>query len=155
MAERARGFAVEEELLREHKELETLLVQVHEMFHEHRTHRTEGAVKLMDALDELREHLGMMFALKETDGGVEGAESGPSKSSAGFCELRAEHAALFADLSRLIDQCDLDVARGRWAQSWKLAEMTFENFCEQFHDHEAGEAQRTERFYQQESQAGR
>lgn len=155
MSERVRQCAVEEDLLREHQELQTLLVQVHEMFHEHRTHRAGGAVRLMDALDELREHLGMMFALKETDDGLDGAESGPPKSSAGFCELRAEHAALFADLSRLIDQCDLDVARGRWAQSWKLAEMTFENFCEQFHDHEAGEAQRAERFDQQESQSGR
>jgi hypothetical protein len=36
-----------------------------------------------------------------------------------------------------------------------LAEMTFENFCEQFHDHEAGEAQLNERLFKQELQAGR
>jgi hypothetical protein len=109
----------------------------------------------MDALDELREHLGMMVALKETDGCLDGADNGPSSSSEEFCALRAEHAALFADLSRLIDQCDLDVARGRWAQSWKLAEMTFENFCEQFRDHEAGEMQRGEQLCQQEFRSGR
>ena len=155
MPERARQYAVDEDLLREHKELEKLLVQVHDMFHEHRTHRAGGAARLMDALDELREHLGMMFALKETDGCLNGADSRPSTSSEEFCALRAEHAALFADLSRLIDQCDLDVARGRWAQSWKLAEMTFENFCDQFRDHEAGEMQRGEQLCQQEFRSGR
>jgi hypothetical protein len=156
MSEQVRQHALEEDLLREHRELETLLVQVHEMFHEHRTHRAGGAARLMDALDELREHLGMMFALKETDGCLDDAENGSSTSSENFCALRAEHAALFTDLSRLIDQCDLDVARGRWAQSWRLAEMTFENFCEQFHDHETGEMQRAEQlFYRQESRSGR
>jgi len=98
----------------------------------------------------------MMFALKETDGCLDYAENGSPTSSENFCALRAEHAALFADLSRLTDQCDLDVARGRWAQSWKLAEMTFENFCEQFHDQEAGEMQRAEQpLYRQESRSGR
>lgn len=148
MSEPIRRHAFEEDLLREHKELETLLVQVRDMFHEHRTQRPGGAARLMDALDELREHLGMMLALQETDGFQDNASKGPPRSSEKICALKSGDAALFADLSRLIDQCDLDVARGRWAQSWKLAELTFENFCEQFHDHETDEAQRAKHLYQ-------
>lgn len=149
MSGRIREISVEEDVLREHRELETWLTQVHEMFHKHRTKRPEGAAKLMDALDELREHLGMMFALKEADGHLDGAETRPSLSEQ-IESLKTQHAALFEDLSRLIDQCDLDVARGRWERTWKFAELTFENFCEQFHDHEAGEAQCGRQSYEQE-----
>ena len=153
MSARTREISFKEDVLREHRELETWLAQVREMFHKHRTKRPIGAAKLMDALDELREHLGMMFALKETDGYLDDAKTGPSLSEQ-IESLKAEHAALFEDLSRLIDQCDLDVARGRWERTWKLAELTFENFCEQFHDHEAGEAQWARQVCRQESRTG-
>lgn len=154
MLGRTKEFELEEDVLREHQELETLLVQVHEMFHEHRTKRPGGVARLMDALDELREHLGMMFALKENDGFMDGAAKAPARVCEQICQLKAEHAALFQDLSRLIDQCDLDVARGRWEQTWKLAGMTFENFCDQLHDHEAGEDQLAQQVFKQERRAG-
>jgi hypothetical protein len=130
--------ALDQDVRHEQYELEALLGRVRKMFHAHRTTRADGAARLMDALDELREHLGMMFALKETDGYLDAVAAAPRGGHADA--LKARHALLFEDLSRLIDQCDEDVSRGRWESSWKLAEMTFENFCEQLCEFEVGEA---------------
>lgn len=154
MSKKTKQVVSEEDVLREHQELEELLIQVREMFHEHRTKRALGAARLMDALDELREHLGMMFALKENNGYLNGAAKAASPLGDRIGALKEEHKTLFEDLSRLIDLCDLDVARGRWEQTWKLAEMTFENFCEQFYDHEAGEAALSQQVFKLDSAAG-
>ncbi|HUY91329.1 MAG TPA: hypothetical protein VMV10_21505 [Pirellulales bacterium] len=154
MSKVSREFVVEEDVLREHQELEALLMQVCEMFHEHRTKRALGAARLMDALDELREHLGMMFALKEHDGYLDHAAKTAAPLGRRIGAIKAEHKVLFEELSRLIDQCDLDVARGRWEQTWKLAEMTFENFCEQFYDQEAGEAELAQQVFKLDSATG-
>lgn len=154
MSEKSRLMVLEEDVLREHLELEALLVQVREMFHEHRTKRALGAARLMDALDELREHLGMMFALKENDGYSDRAAKSAPPRGAQVGALKAEHETLFEDLSRLIEQCDLDVARGRWEQTWKLAEMTFENFCEQFRDLEADEAELAQQVFRLDAATG-
>jgi hypothetical protein len=124
------------------------------MFHAHRTARADGAVRLMDALDELREHLGMMFALKETGGYLDDVVAATPPLSEKADALKAQHALLFEDLSRLIDQCDEDLSRGRWGRSWKLAEMTFENFCEQLREHEMGEAVLVQEAFNQETGVG-
>ena len=154
MPEKSRLMVLEEDVLREHQELEALLIQVRDLFHEHRTKRALGAARLMDALDELREHLGMMFALKENDGYLDQAVKSAPPLGEQIGALKAEHETLFEDLSRLIEQCDLDVERGRWEQTWKLAEMTFENFCEQFRDLEAGEAELAQQVYRLDAATG-
>jgi hypothetical protein len=140
MTRNFKQYALSQDVKHEQYELESLLGKVRKMFHAHRTARAEGAARLMDALDELREHLGMMFALKETEGYLDelAAVAPPLVEQAGA--LKAQHTSLFEDLSRLIDQCDQDLSRGRWQSSWKLAEMTFENFCEQLRESEVGEA---------------
>lgn len=131
--------AVIDEVRQERQELESLLEAVQGMFHEHRTARVDGAARLLDCLDELREHLGMMFALQETDGYLDELGTTQRALGDGMGVLKAEHVTLFEGLSRMIEQCDRDVARGRWGRSWKLAEMTFENFCERLQDCQASE----------------
>ncbi len=131
--------AVIDEVQQERQELESLLEMVRCMFHEHRTARVDGAVRLLDSLDELREHLGMMFALQETDGYLDELAMTRVPLGDSIGAMKAEHVTLFEGLSRMIEQCDRDVARGRWGQSWKLAEMTFENFCERLQDYQASE----------------
>ncbi|HQU43068.1 MAG TPA: hypothetical protein PK867_09655, partial [Pirellulales bacterium] len=94
----------------------------------------------LEALDELSEHLGMVFALKESDGYFgDVLEATPSLCRCAD-ELKSDHRALFTELSHLIDQCDLDVERHHWPQCWKMAEMTFENFRQRLEAHQVGEA---------------
>lgn len=146
--------ALSQDVKHEQYELESLLGQVRKMFHAHRTARAEGAARLMDALDELREHLGMMFALKETVGHLDEIVTAAPPLGEQAGALKAQHASLFEDLSRLIDQCDQDLSRGRWQSSCKLAEMTFENFCEQLRENEVGEAVLVQGALKQETGVG-
>ncbi|HEV7224570.1 MAG TPA: hypothetical protein VGN42_17810 [Pirellulales bacterium] len=146
--------ALSQDVKHEQYELESLLGQVRKMFHAHRTARAEGAARLMDALDELREHLGMMFALKETVGHLDEIVTAAAPLGEQAGALKAQHASLFEDLSRLIDQCDQDLSRGRWQSSCKLAEMTFENFCEQLRENEVGEAVLVQGALKQETGVG-
>jgi hypothetical protein len=147
-------LAVIVEVQQERRELESLLESVRAMFHEHRLARADGAARLLDALDELREHLGMMFALKETDGYLDEVVTASPPLSEHVGELKAEHTVLFEELSCMIEQCDRDVARGRWGGSCKFAEMTFENFCERLHAHEAGEAELVQQAFNQDTGVG-
>ena len=131
---------VSKEVRDEQRELDEHLSRIDRLFREHRIGTTSGAVRLLEALDELSEHLGMMFALKESDGYLrEVVEAAPS-----FCrcadELKSDHQALFTELSHLIDRCDYDVAEHRWPECWKMAEMTFENFRQRLAAHQVGEA---------------
>lgn len=141
MSENPWERALEDEVRREKLELKSSLAHVRRLFHEHRTARPNGAARLLDSLDELRERLGMMFALQETHGYLDDVITTRPPLGVHVGELRAEHERLFEGISRMIEQCDRDVARGRWEESWKLAEMTFENFCERLRNHEAGEAE--------------
>ncbi|MGH7135641.1 MAG: hypothetical protein ACREHD_07865, partial [Pirellulales bacterium] len=59
---------VSKEVRDEQRELDEHVDRIERLFREHRVGSSSGAVRLLDALDELSEHLGMMFALKESDG---------------------------------------------------------------------------------------
>lgn len=153
MSKEAGERAVSIEVEAERRELGAIVEEVQAMFHRHCLAREGGAARLLDSLDELREHLGMMFALQETDGyRDEVAGASPLEP---IDELKTEHATLFDGLTRMIDQCDQDVERGRWQRTWKLAEMTFENFCERLRGYEASEAAFMQHAVKQEIGAGR
>lgn len=130
---------VSKEVRDEQRELDQHLSRIDRLFREHRVGTASGAVRLLEALDELSEHLGMMFALKEFDGYLRDVvEAAPSLCRCAD-ELKSDHQALFAELSHLIEQCDQDVARHRWPHCWKMAEMTFENFRQRLEAHQVGE----------------
>ena len=136
---------VSKEVRDEQRELDEHVRRIDRLFREHRVGSSNGAVRLLEALDELSEHLGMMFALKECDGYLrEVVQSAPSLCRCAD-ELKSDHQALFTELSHLIDQCDQDIERHRWPQSWKMAEMTFENFRQRLEAHQVGEADLVQR----------
>lgn len=132
-----------DDVQRERREMESLVEAVRTMFHRHRTAKANGAARLLESLDELLEHLGMLFALQETDGYLLDRMATRARLGEDLGALKTEHATLFEGLSRMIELCDRDVARGRWEETWKLAEMTFENFCERLHDHEVFESEQS------------
>jgi hypothetical protein len=141
---------VSKEVRDEQRELDEHIDRIDRLFREHRVGSTNGAVRLLEALDELSEHLGMMFALKECDGYLrEVVESAPSLCGCAD-ELKSDHQALFTELSHLIDQCDHDIERHRWHESWKMAEMTFENFRQRLEAHQLGEADLLQRAFMEE-----
>lgn len=142
---------VSKEVRDEQRELDQHMDRIDRLFREHRVESTSGAARLLEALDELSEHLGMMFALKESDGYLrEVVENAPS-----FCgcadELKNDHQALFIELSHLIDRCDQDVELHRWATSWKMAEMTFENFRQRLEAHQLGEVDLLQKAFMEET----
>jgi len=140
MTSGAKLAIVSKEVRDEQRELDQHLTRIDQLFREHRVGSASGAVRLLEALDELSEHLGMMFALKESDGYLRDVvETAPSLCRCAD-ELKSDHQALFAELSHLIDQCDRDVELHRWPQCWKMAEMTFENFRQRLEAHQLGEA---------------
>ncbi|HET6878940.1 MAG TPA: hypothetical protein VFI31_02225 [Pirellulales bacterium] len=147
MATGAKLPIVSKEVRDEQRELDEHLDRVDRLFREHRVGTTSGAVRLLEALDELSEHLGMMFALKECDGYLrEVVETAPSLCRCAD-ELRSDHQALFTELSHLIDLCDHDIERHRWQRSWRMAEMTFENFRQRLEAHQLGEADLLQRAF--------
>lgn len=123
----------------EQHELDRQLRHVADLFGRRDSDLWTGAMRLLDALDELREHLGMMFALKETDGYLDELAMPPSRCG---CDdrLKAEHGWLFEVLSRMIDLCDDDLRQQRWPEGRILAAMAFENFRQQLREHQRGEA---------------
>jgi hypothetical protein len=142
---------VSKEVRDEQRELDEHVVRIERLFREHRVGSSSGAARLLDALDELSEHLGMMFALKESDGYLrEVVQNAPSLCGCSD-ELKSDHEALFAELSHLIDQCDHDIERHRWPECWKMAEMTFENFHQRLDAHQLGEADLVERSFREET----
>lgn len=130
---------VSKEVRDEQRELDQHLFRIDQLFREHRVGSVSGRVRLLELLDELSEHLGMMFALKECDGYLRDVvESAPSLCRCAD-ELKSDHQALFAELSHLIEQCDQDIEDRRWPQCWRMAEMTFENFRQRLEAHQLGE----------------
>lgn len=127
------------EIQDEQHELKRLLREVRHLFHGRQADQPAGALRLLDELDELREHLGMIFALKETDGYLDEVVAEVPSLCGCADRLRAEHTLLFDQLSQLIDQCDEDVRRRRWPECWKMAQLTFHNFCQRLRAHHAGE----------------
>lgn len=129
----------EGEIQDEQHELGRLLRDIRHLFHGRQADQPAGALRLLDELDELREHLGMIFALKETDGYLDEVVAEVPSLCGCADRLRAEHTSLFDQLSQLIDQCDEDVRRRRWPECWKMAQLTFHNFCQRLRAHHAGE----------------
>ncbi|HVX13121.1 MAG TPA: hypothetical protein VHC22_18195 [Pirellulales bacterium] len=131
---------VSKEVRDEQRQLDEHIERIDRLFREHRVGSTSGAVRVLEALDELSEHLGMMFALKECDGYLRDVvEYAPSLCRCAD-ELKTDHRALFVELSHLIDRCEQDVESHRWPECWKMAEMTFENFRQRLEAHQLGEA---------------
>lgn len=128
---------LQRDIRQEQHELNRLMRVVTERFARRESDLWAGAVRLLDALDELREHLGMMFALKETGGYLEALA--PSRCGCAD-RLRADHGWLFEVLSRMIEQCDDDLRQQRWPEGRALAAMTSENFRQQLREHQRGEA---------------
>jgi len=146
----AKLSVVSKEVRDEQRQLDQHLARIDQLFREHRVDSANGAVRLLEALDEFSEHLGMMFALKECDGYLrEVVENAPSLCRCAD-ELKSDHAALFAELSHLIEQCEQDVEHHRWPQCWKMAEMTFENFRQRLEAHQLGEADLVQRAFIQD-----
>lgn len=142
---------VSKEVRDEQRELDQHIDRIDRLFREHRVGSIHGAIRLLEALDELSEHVGMMFALKESDGYLrEAVESAPSLCGCAD-ELKSDHETLFIELSHLIDQCDRDMAQHRWAASWKMAEMTFENFRQRLEAHQLGEADLLQKAFMEET----
>lgn len=136
----AKLSVVSKEVRDEQRELDQHLTRVEQLFVQHRVASASGALRMLEALDELSEHLGMMFALKESDGYFgDVVETTPSLCRCAD-ELKSDHRTLFAELSHLIEQCELDINRHRWPECWKMAEMTFENFRQRLEAHRLGEA---------------
>ena len=138
------GDAAVREIQDEQQELGRLLRDVRHLFHGRPVHGRQAdhpsvALRLLDELDELREHLGMIFALKETGGYLDEVVAEVPSLCGCADRLRAEHILLFNQLSQLIDQCDEDVRRHRWPECWKMAQLTFQNFCQRLRAHHAGE----------------
>lgn len=135
----------------EQRELDQHIGRIDRLFREHRVGSTNGALRLLEALDELSEHLGMMFALKENDGYLrEAMENAPSLCGCAD-ELKSDHQTIFMELGHLIDQCDRDIQRHRWMASWKMAEMTFENFRQRLEAHQLGEADLLQKAFMEET----
>lgn len=128
------------EIRREQRETDELLASIHSMFHERGVSGTTAANRVIDALEELREHLGMVFALKETNGYVDDFVVAAPPLCPRAQVLKEQHEELFRALGLLIDQADGDLEQHRWRDLWKIAEMTFENFCDRLREHQAGEA---------------
>lgn len=142
---------VSKEVRDEQRELDQHMDRIDRLFREHRVGSANGAVRLLEALDELSEHLGMMFALKECDGYLrEAVEYAPSLCRCAD-ELKSDHEALFVELSHLIDRCDRDIEQHRWTASWRMAEMTFENFRQRLEAHQLGEADLVQKAFMEES----
>ena len=136
----AKLSVVSKEVRDEQRQLDQHLETIDQLFREHRVGSASGAVRLLEALDELSEHIGMMFALKECDGYLRDVvENAPSLCRCAD-ELKSDHVALFAELRHLIELCDRDIEHHRWPQCWKMAEMTFENFRQRLEAHQLGEA---------------
>jgi hypothetical protein len=134
-----------EDLEREQRELDELVGKVRKLFHQEHAAATACANRLIDVLDELREHLGMLFALKERGGYLDEAIVLAPQLETVAASLKQQHHALFIGLGCLIDQCENDLERHRWRDVWKLDEMTFENFCDQFRAHQTCEAELVQR----------
>lgn len=142
---------VSKEVRDEQRELDQHMDRIDRLFREHRIGSTGGAARLVEALDELSEHVGMMFALKESGGYLrEVVESTPSLCGCAD-ELKSDHQALFMELSHLIDQCGRDIDEHRWSENWKMAEMTFENFRERLEAHQLGEADLLQKAFREET----
>lgn len=142
---------VSKEVRDEQRQLDEHVERIDRLFREHRVGTASGAVHLLESLDELSEHLGMMFALKESDGYLrEVVQNAPSLCGCAD-ELKTDHEALFAELSHLIDRCDQDIEDHRWPHCWKMAEMTFENFRQRLEAHQLGEADLMERAFREET----
>lgn len=142
---------VSKEVRDEQRELDQHIEHIDRLFREHRVGSTTGAVRLLEALDELSEHLGMMFALKENDDYLRNAVASAPSLCGCADELKSDHRALFIELSHLIGQCDLDVQRHRWTANWMMAEMSFENFCERLEAHQLGEADLLQKAFMEET----
>jgi hypothetical protein len=134
-----------EDVEREQRELDEFVVKVREMFHQEHAAATVCASRLIDTLDELREHLGMLFALKEQGGYLDEATVSAPQLQMVAAALKQQHYALFVALGRLIDQCENDLERRRWRELRQLDELTFENFCEQLRAHLSREAELVQR----------
>jgi hypothetical protein len=134
-----------EDVEHEQRELEELVVKVQEMFHQERAAGVTCAKRLIDMLDELREHLGMLFAMKQCAGYVDEAIASAPQLKRAAAALRRQHYALFVALGCLIDQCECDLDRHRWRDYWRLDEMTFENFYDQLRAHQTREAELLQR----------
>jgi hypothetical protein len=146
----AKLSVVSKEVRDEQRQLDQYLARIDQLFREHRVGSASGAARLLEALDELSEHIGMMFALKECDGYLrEIVENAPSLCGCAD-ELKSDHTALFSELSHLIEQCDRDIEHHRWPQCWKMAEMTFENFRQRLEAHQLGEADLVQRAFIQD-----
>ena len=139
VSEATAGDAAVREIRDELRELGWLLHDVRHLFHTRQIDHASIARRLLYELDELREHLGMIFALKETGGYLDEVVAEVPSLCGCADRLRAEHVLLFNQLSQLIDQCDDDVQRHRWPECWKMAQLTFHNFCQRLRAHHAGE----------------
>jgi hypothetical protein len=134
-----------QDVAREQRELDELVGRVRRMFHAEHSAATPWANRLIDTLDELREHLGMLFALKECGGYLDDTVVSAPQLERVAERLKQQHYGLFVALGSLIDQCENDFERHRWRDVWKLDEMTFENFCDQLRAHETREAELVQR----------
>ncbi|HUY31464.1 MAG TPA: hypothetical protein VMV69_01690 [Pirellulales bacterium] len=134
-----------EDVEREQRELDEFVAKVREMFHQEHAAATACASRLIDTLDELREHLGMLFALKERGGYLDEAIVTAPRLREAAASLKQQHQALFIALGRLIDQCENDLDRRRWRDLRQLDEMTFENFCDQLRAQQEREAELVQR----------
>jgi hypothetical protein len=134
-----------QDVAREQRELDDLVGTVRRMFHAEHAAANAWANRLIDTLDELREHLGMLFAMKECGGYLDEAVGTAPQLERVAESLKQQHNLLFVALGCLIDQCENDFERHRWRDVWKLDEMTFENFCDQLRAHQAREAEIVQR----------
>lgn len=128
------------ELERELLEIQQRSVRVRDMFEKGPVHAVAPAVRLMDELDELREHVGLAFAMKETGGYLDEAVQAAPRLSSRAEELRSQHREIFSMLCRLIDECEQDLERHRWRRLQSLGLSMFVEFCGELKANEAGEA---------------
>lgn len=95
--------------------------------------------RVVETLSELRDHVGMHFALEEAYGYCEDPVHVPPDLNAVANELRAEHQTLFMLLRDLVDAVDDSVRQKSLSQNSPRIVKRFQAFYNQFLQHERRE----------------
>jgi hypothetical protein len=95
--------------------------------------------RLIDALEELRDHLGMLFALEEAHDGSPEVLALAGRLSRTVSQLQTEHRELFTELCRTIDYSEEAFCHRQLDDLLERIEHRFNGFYEHFLAHEAHE----------------
>ncbi len=132
---------VSERFRREHYALVHLLDQIRVRFRigHHLEPGEHVSGRLIDALSELRDHLGMMFALEESPILPPDIGTLAPRLAEHFQKLREEHRALFLELCQMIDYSENAFCHHQLDDLLGRIERRFDEFRRHLETHEARE----------------